>query len=73
MWNSIFLKVGPNFDVSAAGNIAQVHSYQCEITFQRNIGYIYDSPLIKDTKILANFGSIGVSAVNLLYNSTLIK
>ncbi|KAK6786105.1 hypothetical protein RDI58_014630 [Solanum bulbocastanum] len=67
-----FLKEGPNFGVSAAGNIAQLHSYQCEIAFQRNVGYIYDSPLIKDTKNLVIFGSIVVSAVNLLYNSTLI-
>ncbi|KAG5598665.1 hypothetical protein H5410_030035 [Solanum commersonii] len=56
-----------------AGIIAQLNAYRCENEFQRKWGYVYDSTLARDNENLSIFGSIVVSAVGLLYNSTLVK
>lgn len=68
-----FLKEKQCIDVNDAGMTAQVNAYRCEKEFQRKWGYIYDSTLTKENKKLSIFGSIVVSATNVLYNSTLKK
>ncbi|MCD7457263.1 hypothetical protein HAX54_034653 [Datura stramonium] len=68
-----FLKEGRYFDVNDAGNMAQLNAFRCENEFQRKWGYVYDSTLTKDNENLRIFGSIVVSAIDLLYNSTLVK
>lgn len=68
-----FLKDGLYGAVNVIGNRAQVNAFLCEIEFQGKLGYAYDSTLTKENKNLGIFGSIIVSAVGLLYNSTLVK
>ncbi|KAK6786103.1 hypothetical protein RDI58_014628 [Solanum bulbocastanum] len=68
-----FLKEKQCVDVNDAGMTAQVNAFRCEKEFQRKWGYIYDSTLTKENKNLSIFGSIIVSATDLLYNSTLRK
>ncbi|KAK4717809.1 hypothetical protein R3W88_016147 [Solanum pinnatisectum] len=63
-----FLKDGLYSAVNAIGNRAQVNAFLCENAFQGKIGYAYDSTLTKDNENLEIFGSIIVSAVDLLYN-----
>lgn len=68
-----FLKEKQCVDVNDAGMTAQVNAFRCVKEFQRKWGYIYDSTLTKENKNLSIFGSIIISATNVLYNSTLIK
>ncbi|KAF3633075.1 putative zinc finger A20 and AN1 domain-containing stress-associated protein 8-like isoform X2 [Capsicum annuum] len=68
-----FLKEGQYYGVNVAGNIAQLDSFQCETAFQSIIGYAYESTLTKDNENLRIFGSIVVSAIDCLYNSTSLK
>ncbi|KAK4717805.1 hypothetical protein R3W88_016143 [Solanum pinnatisectum] len=68
-----FLERDQYFDVNDAGIIAQLNAFRCENEFQRKWGYVYDSTLAKDNESLGIFGSIVVSAVGFLYNSTLVK
>ncbi|PHT78085.1 hypothetical protein T459_16137 [Capsicum annuum] len=67
------LNDGGYADVNDAGIIAQVNAFRCENEFQRELGYVYNSTLTKDNENLRIFGSILVSSINLLYNSTSVQ
>ncbi|TMW82856.1 hypothetical protein EJD97_004410 [Solanum chilense] len=64
-----FMKEGLYSAVNAIGNRAQVNAFLCEKSFQGKIGYAYDSTLEKDNENMEIFGSIIVSAVDLLYDT----
>ncbi|KAM3376202.1 hypothetical protein P3S68_014917 [Capsicum galapagoense] len=71
--NDQFLKDRLYSAVKFAGKRAQEDAFLCEHAFQSIAGYVYDSTLTKDNENLGIFGSIVMSAVDLLYNSTSVK
>lgn len=63
-----YLKEGQYSNVHAVGKLVKEVAFYCENEFQTIPGYIYVSTLSKDNENLENFGSIIVSAIDLLFN-----